>query len=778
MIRTPRPSQPLCKLATCVTLRTRRSSWWVSQKPVPLQQKGSEKMKRTFLPLFTAPSIILNQKTTFHKINEKVVVEVPGKLIRHLIETCDGIRSLDEVVQLLKDEWDEHSIRGLIKEFRRRNVLVDSHYLSDTVWKVIENPSNFPSLLTDDDVTVLVEQAKERHRSNPSGMVYQASPSSLGKLLDRRRSIRFFSGESVGFQSVVNMLWSAYGEINTSEDNTSITNGRRTVPSAGALYPLMISVALFKDTGEFHPGIYNAWMGTPKMVGFNLVSEDTERFIRSFADPLMIEEAHGVIVVSGSFRATGDKYGNRSMLYVTLEAGHVAQNIHLAASESKVATVEIGGFVEELLAESIKLPRHYRPLTTVVFGREKKVAQVNASESKIEVYWEVPIAGQYQLPFTMAFARVFSKINEDWSCGRAVSPQLAYTKAVAEAREWAACGCVPNTLIQERLTDLETAIDPRKIIKFYSAQYRLKGFPFKPFDEEMEYAWVEGKDELRGSKVHVLTDCVYFPYYPKTPKYTHANSSGVAAHPEKQQAIKNGVLELVERDSFMIAYLTKLIFPTVSEKTLPQEIRKRISNLRKSGFKVWIKDQSLDLAPVVFVFVQNQELAFTTCAGCSNFNTVEALDHALTEVESSVLYRLANSSLKPVELSKVRFPSDHGKLYEQKQHFQKADFLVCGQNSIAFREVGLGVAQSWQALLDRFSAKGWPLITVPLYLAEEFGGNDGLHIIRSIVPGMVPISFGYREEPLGMERIYAIAKEVGSISISYRDMPHFPHPYT
>ena len=66
-------------------------------------------MKTSFSSFFTAPSIILNQKTTFFKINEKVVVEVPGKLMRQLIEICDGIHSLDEVVQLLKDEWDENS---------------------------------------------------------------------------------------------------------------------------------------------------------------------------------------------------------------------------------------------------------------------------------------------------------------------------------------------------------------------------------------------------------------------------------------------------------------------------------------------------------------------------------------------------------------------------------------------------------------------------------------------------------------------------------------------
>src|SRR3989344_4263163 len=104
--------------------------------------------------------------------------------------------------------------------------------------------------------------------------------------------------------------------------------------------------------------------------------------------------------------------------------------------------------------------------------------------------------------------------------------------------------------------------------------------------------------------------------------------------------------------------------------------------------------------------------------------------------------------------------------------------MVVEQSTISFREVGQNVAQTWQELLDQFTSRGWPLLTIPLQLSEEFGGNAGLHIIRSIVPGTIPISFGYRQEPCGMERIEAVTKELGGSSISYRNMSKFPHPYT
>lgn len=735
-------------------------------------------MNSGFLPLFVTPCTISNHKTTFYKIHDKVTVEAPGKLMRQLVRACDGVCSLSDIVQSLKKEWDAHSVRGLLKELRQRNILVDSRYVSDALWETVENPSRFPSLIADNDIVLFAERAKERHRRQGCDKIYQASDSTLCELINRRRSVRSFSEQPVRLQSVVDMLWSAYGETRASNDGgTEVLEGRRAVPSAGALYPLVISVALFRDTEELSSGIYDACMGSPGTVGFSPVSGDTEQFIRAFADPLMLNKAHGVIVVSGSFHTTGEKYGNRSMLYVALEAGHTAQNIHLAAVESGVATVEIGGFVEHLLAEVIKLQKHYRPLTTVVFGYEDKTIEVNASKQEVEVRWAVPLAGQYRPPFAIALARVSTEINEDWSYGRDALPSLAHTKAVAEAKEWAACGCVPGALIRSRFRDLVTAIDPRTIIRFHPTQYRMEGFPFKMFNETLGYEWVEGYDEITGSAVYILADLVYFPYYPKTPPYAYANSSGVAAHPDRQKAVETSTLELIERDAFMITYLIKLISPAISDHTLPQYIQRRIQGLKRMGFKVWVRDHSLDLAPVVFVFAQNEELAYTTCASCSSFDTEHAVSHALMEVEASALARLQNGPARFKQPEEVVMPFDHGALYEQRQYFRRADFLIRNRITIAFRDVGRNVARSWQGLLNRFAAKGWRLITVPLFLSEEYGGNGDLHVIRSLVPGIVPMTFGNRQEPAGMERIYAVAEERGGRMISYRDLPKFPHPF-
>jgi ribosomal protein S12 methylthiotransferase accessory factor len=721
-------------------------------------------MKKTFLPLIAARFIVIGKKTVFHIGNSKVIVEAPRKLIEWIVTLCDGKRPINQIIDLLKNHWDEESLHNLIDDLCHKNILIDGSAASETVWELVENPIGFPLFLNAEDKMRLVKKAKKRQREVISNKKYFTSPTLYGNLLRNRKSVRIFSGK-IPFQNIINMLWSAYGEI---ED------GRRTVPSAGALYPIQLYFVLLQQTEQLIPAIYRVDLSSPDSIGFNLISKDINRFTRSFLDPMIMEGAHGVVVINGSFQITADKYGSRSMLFVVLEAGHVAQNINIAATEHNIATVEVGGFKEKLLAESINLPKQYHPLITTIFGLEDKSPRINYLNTKVEVQWQIP-SEQYCPPFAIASARLSKE--RSWSHGRDMSPRLAYIKAVAEAKEWTACGNIPNKLVQATFADIETAVNPQNIIKFHPRQYRLKKFPFKPFNKSIKYAWAKGYNEITGARTYILADHIYFPYFPNTPYYCYANSSGVAAHPDRQKAVETSVLELIERDSFMIAYLARLQLPTIQEQTLPESIRKRILELQKNGFQVWIKDHTLDLTPVICVIAQSEEFTYTPCASCASFNVENALDHALMEVEALVLARFQNGFTRPIKPHEVIWPLDHGRLYGQRQYFHNADFLIHSPYKTTFKEVGNKSVRSWHELLDCFLVKEWHLFTIPLHLSKEYGGNDELHIIRSIIPGMIPMTFGFRQEPAAMERIYQIAEKFGKFNLSYKEIVKFPHPF-
>ena len=63
-----------------------------------------------------------------------------------------------------------------------------------------------------------------------------------------------------------------------------------------------------------------------------------------------------------------------------------------------------------------------------------------------------------------------------------------------------------------------------------------------------------------------------------------------------------------------------------------------------------------------------------------------------------------------------------------------------------------------------------------LVIIQLSGGNDGLNIVRSIVPGLVPMTFGFGQAPLGMKRLYEVASLFGK-KMSYRLLNKFTHPF-
>jgi len=471
------------------------------------------------------------------------------------------------------------------------------------------------------------------------------------------------------------------------------------------------------------------------------------------------------------------------MLYVPLEAGHIAQNIHLSAAENKVGTVEVGGFLGEPMKKALRLPKGFWPLTTILFGQPKVSTTAKpAKRGALDVRWAPPTANQYELPFSMVFARPKGKVSRDWSCGRAKDPQLALTKAVSEVYEWQACGRLPKDLVRTSLEELDGAIDPRSIVSYHGRQYQDKRFPLKPFDGRRRYSWAKGRNILSGETAYVLADCVYFPYAPRTPRYTMANSSGTAARFDKDEAIQHATLELIERDAFMVVWLNRLQMPSILVKSLPGFVQKRVKVLERAGFRVIVKNFTLDLAPVIFVFVQNERLTTTICAACSSFDTLLAVDHAMEEAEAAAYCRLKNQKVESIRPREVHRTYHHGDLYGQRHYFQRANFLAEGGLMMKFADVANTnkVPRTWNEFLEHLKTAGFPLLTISLQPGNQFSDFQIPKVEKVFIPGIIPMSFGYGLEPCGMERIYTLPVQLGyrTAPLEYRELTKFPHPYT
>lgn len=185
-----------------------------------------------------------------------------------------------------------------------------------------------------------------------------SSDVSLEQALLERRSVRQYTDDPISLEALSQLLWAAQG--------TTAEWGGRTAPSAGALYPLEVEVMATRVDG-LAPGVYRYVSGAHHLV---LMHQDDIKPLLSAAsgDQGSVGDAAAVLVISAVYERTTEKYGERGIRYVHMEAGHAAQNVYLQVAALGLGCVVIGAFDEGRLGEALGLPGNETPLYLIPVG--------------------------------------------------------------------------------------------------------------------------------------------------------------------------------------------------------------------------------------------------------------------------------------------------------------------------------------------------------------------------------------------------------------------------
>ena len=186
------------------------------------------------------------------------------------------------------------------------------------------------------------------------------SNTSIEEALNKRRSVRDYKKEPLSLAEVAQILWSAQGITDKSDQ-------LRTAPSAGALYPLEIylSAANVKDLAA---GVYkyNPQNHTLKKI---LAGDKRIEISNASLRQESIESSSALVIIAAIYERTSVKYGKRTERYVNMEVGHVGQNIYLQAVSLGLGTVMIGAFEDDKLKKALGLPADDFPLAVYPLGK-------------------------------------------------------------------------------------------------------------------------------------------------------------------------------------------------------------------------------------------------------------------------------------------------------------------------------------------------------------------------------------------------------------------------
>ena len=182
---------------------------------------------------------------------------------------------------------------------------------------------------------------------------------SLEEVILRRRSTREFSSRIITKSQLSQLLWACQG----------ITRGYyRTVPSAGATYPLEVFLLVGEGGVESLDGGIYRYIPKEHSIIHHLPGDLRKRLCSVCLEQHFIRRAPLSFVVCAEYSRTTASYGDRGVRYVHMEVGHLGQNLALQVEALGICSVMVGAFRDEDVSRVLNLPVELKPLYVVPVG--------------------------------------------------------------------------------------------------------------------------------------------------------------------------------------------------------------------------------------------------------------------------------------------------------------------------------------------------------------------------------------------------------------------------
>jgi ribosomal protein S12 methylthiotransferase accessory factor len=391
--------------------------------------------------------------------------------------------------------------------------------------------------------------------------------------------------------------------------------------------------------------------------------------------------------------------------------------------------------------------------------------------------------------------------------GRARDYRSAELVALLEALERYG-GATPGgkrTVVHASYAEVrERAIDPRTLGLYPADRYALPGFGYPPFREDQPRHWVWAYSFARKEPVLVPEGCAYYRtrhLRPDDPPLMYESSNGCALGSCLEEAVLYGLLEVAERDAFLLTWHARLPVPEIDPRTAPdQAIPLLVEEIeRDTGYRVRLFDTTMEQGvPCVWSLAtlraEQADRPTLACAAGAHLDPWRAVTGSLSEL-GPILGHLIRRY--PEEAARVRAMvddpmqvqamADHSLLYGNPVAARRLDFLldpdVRATAPAAPRQPAPPVPShdlrdDLLSTVQRYLDTGLDVVVVDQTTPEH--RTSGFSCVKVIIPGALPMTFGHQNRRLhGLPRLLTVPHLLG-----YRDRPlhpseinEHPHPF-
>ncbi len=153
----------------------------------------------------------------------------------------------------------------------------------------------------------------------------------INKIITQRRSHRTFASTPLTLEELSHLLWCTQGVVKVDRDGKGrIVNQYRTVPSGGARHPFETYLLLNRVEG-LKPGVYRFLPHEHALILIRKEKALPEKIRTACYGQAAPTQAAVVFVWAAVPYRTEWRYGPIAHRMIAIEAGHVCQNLYLAA---------------------------------------------------------------------------------------------------------------------------------------------------------------------------------------------------------------------------------------------------------------------------------------------------------------------------------------------------------------------------------------------------------------------------------------------------------------
>ena len=168
------------------------------------------------------------------------------------------------------------------------------------------------------------------------------------ELVEMRASIREYSDREISLQELSFLLWCTQGVKMAMPEGRTM----RTVPSAGARHAFETYLLIHRVEG-LEPGLYRFLALGHALLPVLVGEEADAALLPGFKAQAMVHSSAVTFLWCAHFPRMTFKFGPRAARYVFLDAGHVCQNLYLAAYPHKIGVCAVGAFHDAKLNEAL-----------------------------------------------------------------------------------------------------------------------------------------------------------------------------------------------------------------------------------------------------------------------------------------------------------------------------------------------------------------------------------------------------------------------------------------